>query len=125
LKAVFSEYPTFHGVSEGTVEVLWAKSQGVGRQAQIRKDLDDTKRTLHKTIEAVLERRETLDNMGEKCDTLSVDARMFYNQVHLSLAYQVYLVLIRLNDRMASLVVRLCSLCNTIHNKMTRHSHTS
>jgi hypothetical protein len=43
LKAVFGECPTFHGVSESAVEVLWAKSQEVGRQAQIRKNLDDTK----------------------------------------------------------------------------------
>lgn len=48
---------------------------------KIQKELDETKITLHKTIESVLERGEKIDNLVQKSDTLSAQSKMFYTQV--------------------------------------------
>lgn len=48
---------------------------------KIQKELDETKITLHKTIESVLERGVKLDSLVEKSDGLSAQSKMFYTQV--------------------------------------------
>jgi synaptobrevin family protein YKT6 len=48
---------------------------------KIQKELDETKITLHKTIESVLERGEKIDNLVAKSDGLSAQSKMFYTQV--------------------------------------------
>lgn len=48
---------------------------------KIQKELDETKIVLHKTIESVLERGETVDSLVEKSDGLSAQSKMFYKQV--------------------------------------------
>jgi len=47
---------------------------------RIQKELDETKITLHKTIESVLERGEKLDQLVAKSDGLSAQSKMFYTQ---------------------------------------------
>ena len=51
---------------------------------KIQKELDETKITLHKTIESMLERGEKIDNLVAKSDGLSAQSKMFYTQVSLS-----------------------------------------
>ena len=46
---------------------------------KIQKELDETKITLHKTIEAVLERGEKIDDLVAKSDGLSAQSKMFYS----------------------------------------------
>ena len=48
---------------------------------KIQKELDETKITLHKTIESMLERGEKIDNLVAKSDGLSAQSKMFYTQV--------------------------------------------
>jgi synaptobrevin homolog YKT6 len=48
---------------------------------KIQRDLDETKITLHKTIESMLERGEKIDNLVAKSDGLSAQSKMFYTQV--------------------------------------------
>lgn len=48
---------------------------------KIQRELDETKITLHKTIESVLERGEKIDNLVAKSDGLSAQSKMFYTQV--------------------------------------------
>ncbi|GAB6024927.1 palmitoyltransferase [Chamberlinius hualienensis] len=45
---------------------------------KIQADLDETKIILHKTIEAVLERGEKLDDLVAKSDQLSIQSKAFY-----------------------------------------------
>lgn len=47
---------------------------------KIQKELDETKITLHKTIESVLQRGEKLDDLVAKSDGLSAQSKMFYQQ---------------------------------------------
>ncbi|MCJ1441440.1 MAG: palmitoyltransferase [Stictis urceolatum] len=47
---------------------------------KIQRELDETKITLHKTIESVLERGEKIDTLVEKSNDLSSQSRMFYTQ---------------------------------------------
>ena len=47
---------------------------------KIQKDLDETTRILHKTIDSVLERGVKLDNLVEKSNDLSAQSKMFYKQ---------------------------------------------
>jgi len=47
---------------------------------KIQNELDQTKITLHKTIESVLERGEKIDSLVEKSNDLSAQSRMFYTQ---------------------------------------------
>jgi synaptobrevin family protein YKT6 len=47
---------------------------------KIQRELDETKITLHKTIESVLERGEKIDTLVEKSNDLSAQSRMFYGQ---------------------------------------------
>lgn len=47
---------------------------------RIQKELDETKITLHKTIESVLERGEKLDQLVAKSDGLSAQSKLFYTQ---------------------------------------------
>lgn len=47
---------------------------------KIQKELDDTKITLHKTFESVLQRGEKLDDLVEKSSELSTQSKMFYKQ---------------------------------------------
>ncbi|KAL8762898.1 MAG: hypothetical protein Q9184_001194 [Pyrenodesmia sp. 2 TL-2023] len=47
---------------------------------KIQKELDETKIVLHKTIESVLERGETIDSLVEKSDGLSAQSKMFFKQ---------------------------------------------
>lgn len=44
---------------------------------KIQKDLDETKITLHKTIDTVLERGVKLDNLVEKSTDLSAQSKMY------------------------------------------------
>lgn len=48
--------------------------------ANIQRELDQTKATLHKTIEAVLQRGEKLDDLVAKSDQLSFASRGFYGK---------------------------------------------
>lgn len=48
--------------------------------ANIQRELDQTKATLHKTIEAVLQRGEKLDDLVAKSDQLSFASRGFYGE---------------------------------------------
>ena len=48
---------------------------------KVQKELDETKITLHKTIESVLERNVKLDDLVNKSEGLSSQSRMFYTQV--------------------------------------------
>ena len=48
---------------------------------KIQKELDETKITLHKTIESVLERNVKLDDLVNKSEGLSSQSKMFYTQV--------------------------------------------
>lgn len=48
---------------------------------KIQRELDETKITLHKTIESVLERGEKIDSLVQKSDGLSAQSKMFYTQV--------------------------------------------
>lgn len=45
---------------------------------KIQKELDETKITLHKTIESVLQRGEKIDDLVAKSDGLSAQSKMFY-----------------------------------------------
>ncbi|KAI1074957.1 putative snare protein [Whalleya microplaca] len=47
---------------------------------KIQKELDETKITLHKTIESVLQRGEKIDDLVAKSDGLSNQSKMFYQQ---------------------------------------------
>ncbi|KMZ73205.1 hypothetical protein ZOSMA_150G00040 [Zostera marina] len=47
---------------------------------KIQKDLDETKITLHKTIDSVLARGEKLDSLVDKSSDLSAASQMFYKQ---------------------------------------------
>ena len=47
---------------------------------KISKDLDDTKEILHKTIDAVLERGEKLDNLVTQSEDLTKQSKMFYKE---------------------------------------------
>ncbi|KAJ4390743.1 palmitoyltransferase [Gnomoniopsis smithogilvyi] len=47
---------------------------------KIQKELDETKITLHKTIESVLQRGEKIDDLVQKSDGLSAQSKMFYQQ---------------------------------------------
>ncbi|KAI9719701.1 MAG: hypothetical protein M1828_006134 [Chrysothrix sp. TS-e1954] len=47
---------------------------------KIQKELDETKITLHKTIESVLQRGEKIDDLVSKSDGLSAQSKMFYTQ---------------------------------------------
>lgn len=47
---------------------------------RIQKELDETKITLHKTIESVLQRGEKIDDLVSKSDGLSAQSKMFYTQ---------------------------------------------
>lgn len=47
---------------------------------RVQQELDETKITLHKTIENVLQRGEKLDNLVDKSESLSAASRMFYKQ---------------------------------------------
>lgn len=44
---------------------------------KIRRELDETKIVLHKTIESVLQRGEDLENLAEKSEALSRQSKMF------------------------------------------------
>ncbi|KAF1921267.1 synaptobrevin [Ampelomyces quisqualis] len=48
--------------------------------AKIQKELDETKITLHETIQSVLERGEKIDDLVAKSDGLSAQSKMFYTQ---------------------------------------------
>lgn len=52
----------------------------VDKLTKIQRDLDETKITLHRTIESMLERGEKLDNLVEKSSDLSMASQMFYKQ---------------------------------------------
>ena len=56
----------------------WTK---VDNLSQIQKDLDETKITIHKTIDSVLARGEKIDDLVAKSDGLSAQSKMFYTQV--------------------------------------------
>ena len=45
---------------------------------KIQRELDETKITLHKTIESVLQRGEKIDDLVAKSDGLSNQSKMFY-----------------------------------------------
>jgi len=45
---------------------------------RIQKELDETKIVLHKTIDAVLQRGEKIDDLVAKSDGLSAQSKMFY-----------------------------------------------
>lgn len=45
---------------------------------KIQMELDETKITLHKTIESVLQRGEKIDDLVAKSDGLSAQSKMFY-----------------------------------------------
>lgn len=49
--------------------------------AKIKKELEETKQELHKTIESVLERGEKINDLVAKSDGLSAQSKMFYTQV--------------------------------------------
>jgi len=59
----------------------WTK---VDNLSQIQRDLDETKITIHKTIDSVLARGEKIDDLVAKSDGLSAQSKMFYTQVSLS-----------------------------------------
>jgi synaptobrevin family protein YKT6 len=48
---------------------------------KIQKELDDTTKVLHKTIESVLERGQKIDELVAKSDELSSSSKMFYTTV--------------------------------------------
>lgn len=56
----------------------WTKADNL---SQIQKDLDETKITIHKTIDSVLARGEKIDDLVAKSDGLSAQSKMFYTQV--------------------------------------------
>ena len=47
---------------------------------KVQRELDETKITLHKTIESVLERNVKLDDLVNKSEGLSSQSKMFYTQ---------------------------------------------
>ncbi|KAK6948548.1 hypothetical protein Daesc_010318 [Daldinia eschscholtzii] len=47
---------------------------------KIQRELDETKITLHKTIESVLQRGEKIDDLVAKSDGLSSQSKMFYHE---------------------------------------------
>ena len=47
---------------------------------KIQKDLDDTTKILHKTIDDVLKRGEKLDDLVDRSNDLSAQSKMFYKQ---------------------------------------------
>lgn len=47
---------------------------------KIQSELDETKFTMHKTIESILERGEKIDSLVAKSDQLSSTSKMFYTQ---------------------------------------------
>lgn len=49
--------------------------------AKIQKELDETKYTIHETINSVLERGQKIDDLVAKSDGLSAQSKMFYTQV--------------------------------------------
>ena len=54
--------------------------QQADKLTKIQKDLDETKITLHQTIESVLQRGEKLENLVDKSQDLSMASQMFYKQ---------------------------------------------
>lgn len=54
--------------------------QQADKLTKIQKDLDETKITLHQTIESVLQRGEKLENLVDKSSDLSMASQMFYKQ---------------------------------------------
>ena len=48
---------------------------------KIQRELDETKITLHKTIESVLQRGEKIDDLVAKSDGLSNQSKMFYRML--------------------------------------------
>ena len=54
--------------------------QQADKLTKIQKDLDETKITLHQTIESMLERGEKLENLVDKSSDLSMASQMFYKQ---------------------------------------------
>lgn len=55
---------------------------------KIQKELDETKITLHKTIESVLQRGVKIDDLVNKSDDLSAQSKMFYTQVGRALCFK-------------------------------------
>jgi synaptobrevin family protein YKT6 len=45
---------------------------------RVRKELDDTKVVLHKTLENLLERGEKLDDLVSRSDQLGIQSKLFY-----------------------------------------------
>ncbi|BCS28151.1 palmitoyltransferase YKT6 [Aspergillus puulaauensis] len=56
----------------------YQRPQNVDNITQITEQLEDTKVTLHKTIESLLERGEKLDDLVQKSEGLSSQSKMFY-----------------------------------------------
>jgi len=54
--------------------------QQADKLTKIQRDLDETKITLHQTIESMLERGEKLENLVDKSSDLSMASQMFYKQ---------------------------------------------
>jgi hypothetical protein len=51
--------------------------------SKIQRELDETKVTIHKTINSVLERGEKIEDLVAKSDGLSAQSKMFYTQVRI------------------------------------------
>jgi len=67
--------------------------------SKIKQELDETKIVLHKTIEAVLERGEKIEDLVAKSTNLSFASKMFYTQVCLIvyLNYPSWLIIFAFN----------------------------
>lgn len=66
--------------SNENIDVLFNKysDENIDTIKVIKKDLDETKEILNKTIESVLKRGETLDKLVEQSDELTKSSKLFY-----------------------------------------------
>ena len=72
--------PSKEGTTNPEFRISVQDPQQADKLTKIQKDLDETKITLHQTIESMLERGEKLENLVDKSSDLSMASQMFYKQ---------------------------------------------
>ena len=58
----------------------WQNPNSADKLTKIQKNLDEIKDVMHKNIEEVLKRGETLDTLMDKSDDLSSSSKLFYKK---------------------------------------------
>lgn len=86
---------------------------------KVQRELDETKITLHKTIESLLERNVKLDDLVNKSEGLSSQSKMFYTQVcpmlcSVCIKFETNDVLLYTRRRSKILAVLLCNIASPV-----------